>query len=263
MIGVIRALIAALVLAVAPLGAGDLAEVRARGALRVLAASDEDPEWFSMTGGDAPGFEREVLEGFARLHRLRFEVVPVDKWEEAIPRLVAGRGDVLAGVNDTEARRKLIAFTSELLPAKNVVVSLEPAPVVRSLADLRAARVAVVPHTTWAEAVARSGVPASRVESVEDVPAALAALEAGRATAAVMDVLDYLQHRRRDKRVQLGLILGEALSSAWGVRKTDPELRDALDAYLIGLKKSAAWSRILVRYFGDDAPLALGRGVED
>jgi ABC-type amino acid transport substrate-binding protein len=263
MSGVTRALLAAFVLSAASLTAGDLTEVRARGSLRVLAASDEDAEWFSMAGGEAPGFEREVLEGFARLHRLRFEVVPVDKWEEAIPRLVAGRGDVLAGVNDTEARRKLIAFTSELLPAKNVVVALEPAPVVRSLADLRAARVAVVPHTTWAEAVARSGVPSSRVESVEDVPAALAALEAGRATAAVMDVLDYLQHRRRNKRLLLGLALGEALSSAWGVRKTDPELRDALDAYLVGLKKSPAWSRILVRYFGDDAPAALGRGAPD
>src|SRR5262245_57604894 len=82
-------------------GAGDLADVKARGVLRVLAASDEDPEWFSMTGGDTPGFEREALEGFARLQRLRFEIVPVAEWENAIPWLVEGRGDVLAGVNDT------------------------------------------------------------------------------------------------------------------------------------------------------------------
>ena len=186
----------------------------------------------------------------------------MDKWEEAIPWLVAGRGDILAGVNDTEARRKLIAFTAELLPAKDVVVSRRPAPVVRTVAELRASRVAVVPHTTWAEAVGRAGVAAARVESVEDVPAALAALRAGRATAAVMDVLDYLQQHRRDKDLQLGLTLGAALSSAWGVRKSDPELREALDAYLVGLRKSPAWSRILVRYFGDDAPAALGREVD-
>jgi ABC-type amino acid transport substrate-binding protein len=144
-----------------------------------------------------------------------------------------------------------------------VVVSLRPAPVVRTPAELRVARVAVVPHTTWAEAVARAGVPAARITAVEDVAEALAALKTGRATAAVMDVLDYLQQHRRDKDIQLGLTLGSALSGAWGVRKSDPELKDALDAYLVGLKKSPAWSRILVRYFGDDAPAALGRAIED
>jgi ABC-type amino acid transport substrate-binding protein len=255
--------VVALVLAVAgSAGADDLADVKARGVLRVLAASDEDPEWFSMTGGEAPGFEREVLEGFARLHRLRFEVVPVAEWENAIPWLMEDRGDVLAGVNDTEARRKVIAFTAELLPAKNVVVSRRPAPVVRTVAELRARRVAVVPHTTWAEAVSQAGVAAERLVSVEDVPAALAALKAGRATAAVMDVLDYLQQRRRDPELQLGLTLGSALSSAWGVRLSDTHLRDALDAYLAALRKSPAWSRMLVRYFGADAPAALGRAIE-
>jgi ABC-type amino acid transport substrate-binding protein len=256
-------LLAFLMASAGTITAADMGEVRERGVLRVLAASDEDPEWFSMAGGSTPGFEREILEGFARLHRLRFEVVPVNNWEDAIPWLVDGRGDILAGVNNTEARRKVIAFTSELLPAKNVVVSRRPAPAVRTLAELRASRVAVVPHTTWAEAVGQAGVMASRVESVEDVPAALAALRTGRATAAVMDVLDYLQQRRRDKDLQLGLTLGAAMSSAWGVGKDAPELRNALDAYLVGLRKSPAWSRILVRYFGDDAPAALGRGVED
>jgi hypothetical protein len=40
----------------------------------------------------------------------------------AIPRLVQGKGDVLAGVNDTPERRKVVHFTAELLPAKNPAV---------------------------------------------------------------------------------------------------------------------------------------------
>ena len=39
----------------------------------------EDAAWFSLEGGEAPGFEREVLEGFARLHKLSFEVVRVER----------------------------------------------------------------------------------------------------------------------------------------------------------------------------------------
>ena len=86
-------------------GAADLAEIRTRGSLRVLAAADEDPVWFSRRGGASPGFEREIFEGFARLQKLRFEVVPVARWEQAIPMLLRQEGDVLGGISATPERR--------------------------------------------------------------------------------------------------------------------------------------------------------------
>ncbi len=235
----------------------DMKEVVARGTLRVLAGQDEN--WFSLDGSGPPGFEREVLEGFARLHGLRFEAVAIERWEDAIPMLVAGRGDLLAGVNDTAARRRTIDFTAELLPARSVVVSLKPAAVVTSLAALRAARVAVVPDSTWAEAAEHAGVPPASLVRVAGVPEALAALRASRASAAIVDVVDYLQQRRRTPELQLGLALGAAQSSAWGVRKSDPALRKALDAYLAEFRHHPGWSRLLVKYFGEDAPLVLGQ----
>jgi membrane-bound lytic murein transglycosylase F len=235
----------------------DLNDVKARGTLRVLAGHDEN--WFSLEQDGPPGFEREVLEGFARLHGLRFEAVPVERWEDAIPMLVASRGDLLAGVNDTEQRRRTIDFTAELLPARSVVVSLKPAPVVGTLAALRAARVAVVPDSTWAESAARAGVPASALIRVAGVPEGLAAMRSSKATAAIIDVVDYLQQRRKTPELQLGLQLGSSLSSAWGVRKSDPELRKALDAYLAEFRRQPGWSRLLVEYFGTDALLVLGQ----
>ena len=60
----------ALVLGDARGGGADFAEIRTRGMLRVLVSADENPAWFSVSPGPAPGFEREVLEGFARLHKL-------------------------------------------------------------------------------------------------------------------------------------------------------------------------------------------------
>jgi ABC-type amino acid transport substrate-binding protein len=245
---------------VAPANGADFADLRARGVIRVLAASDENPEWFSPRPSDRPGFEREVLEGFARLHKLRFEAVGVDRWDEAIPMLVQKKGDVLAGVNVTDARRKLIDFTAELLPARHVAVTRKPRRPVASEADLRTLTVAVVPQTTWAEAVTKAGIASSQVVTVADVPEALKALKAGRAAVAVVDILDFLQARRKDPELELGVTLGAALSSAWGVRKSDPELHQALDAYLADFRRSAGWSRLLVKYFGDDAPAALGRG---
>ena len=57
--------------------ATDLPQIRERGSLRVLVSADEHPDWFSFEGGSNPGFEREILEGFARLQRVRLEATPV------------------------------------------------------------------------------------------------------------------------------------------------------------------------------------------
>jgi membrane-bound lytic murein transglycosylase F len=238
----------------------DFNEIAARGSLRVLVGLGEDAAWFDLKGGDAPGFEREVLEGFARLHKLRFEVVPVERWEDAIPALLQGTGDLLAGVNDTPARRRRVDFTAELLPARSVVVTRRPQGRILRVEDLQASRLAVVPHTTWAEALDSAGIPPSRRVVVEDVAAAIDAVRTGRATATVTDVLDFLLQRRRDGELEAGMELGAALSSAWAVRKTDPQLRQALDGYLAALRVSPNWSRLLVKYFGEDAPTVLGRG---
>jgi len=79
--------------------------------LRVLVAADEEPEMFSFEPGSAPGLEREMIEGFARLHGMRLEVVPVTNFDQIIPTLRAGQGDVILGIVDTEARRELVGFT--------------------------------------------------------------------------------------------------------------------------------------------------------
>ena len=236
-----------------------MAQIRARGSVRVLAAADEDPVWFSIRKSESPGFEREVLEGFARLHKLRFEVVPVVRWEDAIPMLLRQEGDVLGGVSITPERRQRVDFSAELLPARSIVVTRRPAPAVRTLAELRAARVVIVPNTTWAEALEKAGVPVSRALRVEDISGAVEAIQTGHADATVTGVVDFLLQRRKNRDLEAGLALGEALSSAWAVRKSSPELRQALDAYLGELRRGPNWSRLLVKYFGDDAPAILGR----
>ncbi len=254
----------ALGVAVLALGAtrastADLAEIKARGTLRVLASADEDPVWFSIRKSEAPGFEREVLEGFARLHKLRFEAVPVARWEDAIPMLVRREGDILGGVSVTAERRQRVDFTVELLPARSIVVTRRPRPAIRALPELRAARVAIVPDTTWAEALEAAGVPPARTLRVADISAAVEAIQTGHADATVTGVVDFLLQRRRHRDLEAGLALGATQSSAWAVRKGSPELRKALDAYLGELRRGPNWSRLLVKYFGDDAPEVLGR----
>jgi ABC-type amino acid transport substrate-binding protein len=181
------------------------------------------------------------------------------RWEEAIPMLLREEGDVLGGISATPERRQRVDFSGELLPARSVVVTLRPHAAIRSPAALKGARLVIVANTTWAEALEQAGVPPARTTRVNELAAAIEAVHAGRAEATVIGVVDFFLQRRKLAGLEAGLPLGEPLSSAWAVRKGSPELRQALDAYLGQFRHSPNWSRLLVKYFGADAPAILGR----
>jgi len=242
---------------VSPAVAADLAEVRARGTLRALVSADESPEAFSFKADGPPGFDRELLEGFARVHDLRLEAVPVKRFADMLPRLKAGDGDVVAGIIDTEARRREIAFTSEVLPARLVAVTRDPLPAPSSLTALSAETAGVIPGNAWAKAVAEAGVSAARTVSFADVPALLKGLRDGSITATVMSVVDFTMAKKRDAALRAGTFVGPRGSGgAWGLRSSDRELKRALDEYLTAARRSGSWSRLVIRYYVHDV---LGR----
>ena len=123
----------ALMLTAGLVSATDLADMKARGTLRVIAQKDEAPEMFRFDSAGEPGFEREMLRGFAALQGLTLEIVSVPTSAARIPALLRGDGDVIIGIVNTTERRKQVAFTSEVLPARHLAVTCEPAPAIESL----------------------------------------------------------------------------------------------------------------------------------
>src|SRR6185503_11422245 len=138
-------LLASLIAALAAAGAraADLPEIKARGTLRVLVMPDATrPEFYSLKPGSQPGFDAEMLDGFAKLQRLKLEVVPQKGWDQLIPALLDKRGDLIAGrFTATEGRRKVVLFTSEVFPSRNVVINRKPKKPVLTLEQLKAEKV--------------------------------------------------------------------------------------------------------------------------
>jgi len=241
----------------------DLAQIQARGKLRVIAAEGEQPEEFAFQAQGRHGFEREMLEGFATLHHLGFEVVKVKTWDDRIPALLRGDGDVIVALTDTEARRKQIAFTTETLPARHLVVTAGSRPPVNTLDELRAlAHVGVVKATSWAEAAREAGVSSAHLEEFDELDALLGALRAGAIDATVMSVSDYTLAAKRHPGLKAGLFVGPPRHQAWGVRKEDTELLKAMDDYISNLRRTPSWSRLIVGYFGEESLKVLGRARE-
>lgn len=246
------------VVALAATARADLPEAKSAGVLRVIVAADEAPETFALEAGERPGFEREMLESFGRLHGLRLEVVTAKAYADRIPMLLAGKGDVIAAIFDTPDRRRQVAFTAEVMPTHNVAVTVAPQPPVTTLDELRAAKVAVIRGAKPAEEAAAAGVPAKSILPYARLDDLLKALKENEATAAVLPVSELALASKRFAGLQAGVTVGEPGTVSWAVRKEDAALRAALDAHLGNLRKTS-WSRLVVKYFGGQALQVLGR----
>lgn len=244
----------------APALAQDLPAIKQSGHLRVLAvAVPEGPRFISGTPGE--GFDGEILAGFARLHGLTVEMVTVDSWDALIPALLKGKGDLIAGgFTDTTARRGQIEFTTEVFPTRDVVITRKPTPPITTIDQLKKVQVGVIKGTSMAEALAGAGVP--RVEATLAPGGVPAALREKKVAAAVDGLEAALVAAHHDPELQIGLFLGNAQSLAYGVRKDSTDLLASLNEYLGNVRKSAAWSRMVVKYFGPSAPEILRRARE-
>jgi membrane-bound lytic murein transglycosylase F len=249
----------AVLLAVPAASLADLPEIQSRGTLRVIASEGEQPEMFSFDAKDKPGLEREMLEGFARLHRLKLEIVKVKAFSDRIPALLRGEGDVVIGLVDTPERRKQIAFSAEILPVRHLVVTSKPHAAVSSVTAFKASKAGTIKGTTWAKETASAGVPESQIEYFPDTDPMLDALAAGRIETAVMTLSDYTLATKRRPGLEAGVPVGTPMSAAWGLRTQDVKLKAALDAYVDNLRSGPSWNRLVVLYFGERALSALGR----
>jgi ABC-type amino acid transport substrate-binding protein len=241
-------------LAATLLPAADLPELKARGSLRVLVVLDVPrPEFFSMDAAK-PGFDREIIEGFANLHGLKLDVVALPSFDDLIPALLDRRGDVIVGgYRDSEPRRRSIAFTTEVFPNRMVIITIKPHRVVRSIEELRKERVGTTRGTALIEALKAVGFPPDNLDDQIPLGAYPEALHSGRITAAAWSVERALPAQREDPTIQLGMYIGEPGSLAFGVRKDDAQLLSALNVHIERTRKGGTWSRLVVKYFGQNA----------
>lgn len=251
-----------LLLLALPTVALDLPELQQRGTLKVLGVVIEaEPQFLCLKPGAAPGFDHEVLDRFAQLNKLRMEIVPVAGYDGLIPALLKGKGDIIAGgFTATDSRRKQIVFSEESFPTRNVVYNRKPAKPIASLDELKGLRVGTYKGTSMAEDLAGAGI--TNVDDGIVLGGFPEALKSGRIGAAVDGIEAVLLARLRDPELQVGPFIGAPESLAYGVRKEDAALLVAVNVYLSNLRKTPTWSRLVVKYFGEQALSVLGRAKQ-
>ena len=219
--------------------------------LRVLVPSDSMPEMFSFETKGKPGFERELIEGFCRLRGMTLEVIQVQDFEQIIPMLLRGEGDMITGIVDTPERRQKVAFSSEVFPVRHMAITRRPGPGARTLDELRSLRVGTIPGTTWEQAVVDAGVPKQKRTSYRDAELMLAGLRAGEVDAVVVTVFDFALAKKHDAELVAGTFVGRAAAAALAVRLEDGRLLEAVNGYLRGMQQ--ARHTLLFKYLNEEA----------
>lgn len=253
----------------APAPPGDLAAVKARGKLILLCyplvdgtfvgidmdalresgvqlKDQRDPKVFR-------GVDVELIEGFARSLGVSLEIHPVTSGYDALlPALRSGEGDLIASsYSITPQRRETIDFSAPYVTGSIAVAVPEGSPI-RSLADLKGKRVAVMRGSSQLERL--QGLDLGlRQEMTDFALESYVAVSEGRADFTVLDsyapVGASVSASYPDLKVAFAL---SEFSYGVGVRKGS-DLLAPLDAYLADLRKSGELGRIVGRFVPEAA----------
>lgn len=216
---------------------GDLDAIRQRGVLRILVQRFEDT--YLPRAGNPYDHERELAAGFARSAGISPELVAVDKFEDLIPALLAGRGDlVAANLTVLDSRKAQLAFTAPVGRSRERLVARSNERAIHTAADLKRRTIAVQDTTSFAETaqdVARRvpGLNIQRISGRFSPDAIFDRLAAGKIDLTIMDsnILEISQKYRSDIQPVLDLTPERPL--AWGVRQESTNLLAALNDYLV------------------------------
>lgn len=212
---------------------GDLAEIRARGVLRLLAPRGQEDDALPRDG--LPGSEwRQLAERFARSRGLEPQWIYVDSFADLIPALVQGRGDVIASnFSRTAERAEQVAFTRALQYVRELLVTRgETRP---HGADAEPLRVAVRRGSAFAQTLStgehRDHYAIAYVEEPVDHDELLAAVSRGEYPATVIDsnLADALLPSYPDLQASPELQSQRAI--AWAVRREAVRLERALNEF--------------------------------
>ncbi len=230
---------------------------------------------FFVANGKPWGVEYEAFSEYEKFlnrargkhkPRTRITFIPV-RFDDLIPFLVEGKGDIAAGLlTVTDERKQKVSFTDAYLhDVTEVLVRHAHAPPVKSVEELSGKKVHVLKGSSFAQHLRELnerflGSGRAPVTIVEMPPSTnaddiLEMVNAGIFQFTVVDnfVADLWEQVLPDIRVARGVTVSNRGSIAWAVRRNNPELLASLNEFILygrqHLKKRIG--QVMRAYFKD------------
>jgi ABC-type amino acid transport substrate-binding protein len=247
----LRRVVSGLVLALAlptVAAAASKAEVKQRGRLVVLTFPHSLSSFMRQAGTGYEGVDHDLMRAFASRLGVELEIRPVAKFEDLIPALRAGRGDVIASsFSITEPRRELVDFSGSYFPVLIFAVTREGAGIAAA-ADLAGKTGCTVAGSSQEERMNRLGVPVQK-HHVKSSGECWLAVQRGAADFTLLDSTAVLAHLGEYPGLVRAFHLPEADNYGFAVARGS-NLRGELDAFLSESRQSGFLYHVVERHFG-------------
>ncbi|MFL6228646.1 MAG: transglycosylase SLT domain-containing protein [Pyrinomonadaceae bacterium] len=262
--------------------ARDLAEIRQRGTLTVLAPYNSTT--YFVYRGEPLGYEYELLQSFAKEHDLALKMVVVTDPKSLLPLLNSGEGDIAADrlIPSPESEAQA-AFTRALYHTEPALVQQETAPsaagkaVEKALApgpadespevDIQA-RLVTRPAQLAGKTVnlpEKSPYERTLVELSDEISGDVHVVEVGEiqdealaqkvargeVEFTVMQANLAELKEAEFKNLKVRPVVGHTHPVAWAVRKNSPELLDELNKWIENKQNGTLFDRLYKKYFVD------------
>jgi membrane-bound lytic murein transglycosylase F len=209
----------------------DLPAIRAQKKLRVLVHGDPR-EHLPRAGG--PPDDRELATVFAAKLGVEAEIVAVDRFADLFTFLEEGKGDVVAArTTVTDERKARVDFTRPTaVVAELLVARKDDAAAPKTAAELAGKDVVVRASSSYAASLAQHGAKVVPADEAHDTWRIAADVAAGKAPLTVVDSDLFAEIQAVEDRLVAKFPVAEGRVVAWAVRKDQPQLKAAADAFL-------------------------------
>jgi len=201
------------------------------------------PPWnFVNDSGEVDGFERELGDELCARANLTCEWVTND-WDSIIPNLVSGNYDtIIAGMSVTDEREQVIDFTEQYtLPDPSSYMALS------NDVDVSGGVIAAQTGTIQASYIASSGATLVEFATPDET---VAAVKNGEADAVLADSSYLAPIAAEDGDLVMldaDVLIGGGVGI--GVRESDAELKEKLNAAIISMKADGSLNKLIVKWF--------------
>lgn len=246
----------------------DLADIKARGKLKAITTFSSTA--YYIYKGQPKGFEYELLQDLCKHLDVKLEIVLAQSVDEVFELLARGDGDLIAfGLNVTEKRKKLLAFTEPLLETGQVLIQRKPKgwqgmsqqvleqQLIRDPAQLIGQHVHVHAESAFSERLDELMEQVGGEFKVVPVPSDLSTeavirqVSEGEYAYSVADQHIAEINQTYFRNIDVKTLLNSPQPLAWGIRHTSPKLLEAVNQWLADTKESGRYRKVYHRYFED------------
>ena len=236
--------------------AAALADIKARGTMVVATEDDFKPFEF-IQDGKPTGYDTELLELLRKTapFPIRQETIP---WTGLLPGVGSGKYDAaVTAALITPEREKFLDFCSPVAESTDYYVKKRGA-AINGIKDLAGKKCGVQAGSAMLSALPEleamlqaTGGKMGEVVQYVSYPEAYQDLAIGR-TDYVVNTQINLQSLVQDKPkvFELGQAVSKKIYIAWAVKKGNAEVRDMLDTFLLGARRSGEMAALQQKWFG-------------